>query len=315
MALTETTHAGEFILSEAPGSRSRDNVVVLSGQDLEAGAVVGRVSLGIGGIVSVLSGTAPGDGTMTLISAGPEVEVGAYLVQCITVAANNGTFTVTTPSGRRLPNAVMAGGTLAYTSRHINFTLTDGGTDFAVTALFTVTVSTTAPLVIGGTGTGVMTAMSLGPDAKPGNYKVILRAAVSHGGDFDVIGPDGDSIGRFLMGTTTGTSAAFTSRQVNFTLSDATDYILGNWFDLCVFNALAGGKVVAWDPTTYDGRHRAAGILYDAVDASLADKAGVIVCRDAEVRGADCKWGAAITAAQYYAAYNDLLKVGVVGRT
>ena len=37
---TETAHAAEFILSEANGSRSRENGTLLSGQDLEAGTVV-----------------------------------------------------------------------------------------------------------------------------------------------------------------------------------------------------------------------------------------------------------------------------------
>ena len=37
---TETAHDGEFILSEASGSRSRDNGEVASGQDLAAGTVV-----------------------------------------------------------------------------------------------------------------------------------------------------------------------------------------------------------------------------------------------------------------------------------
>jgi hypothetical protein len=314
-SLLETSHAGEFLLSEAPGGRSRDSITVLSGQNLAAGAVVGRVNKGIGGIASAFAGT--GNGTMTVLTVGPEVEVGAYVVALKTVVADNGVFTVTTPSGRALPDATMAGGTLVYTSRHIGFTLTDGATDFALTptvATFTVTVSTTAPLVIGGTGTGTMSALSLGPDAKPGLYKVINRAVVAEGGDFEVIGPDGVSVGRFLMGTGSGAAAAFTSRQVNFTLTDATDFILGNYFNLVVYNTLLGGKAVAWNPATYDGRNKAAGILYDAVDASLADKAGVIVCRDAEVRGADLKWGATITAAQYYSAANDLAAQGVIAR-
>jgi hypothetical protein len=247
------------------------------------------------------------------VFAGPEVEVGNYVLTCITAVTNNGIFTLTTPSGRALPLATMAGGTLVYTSRHINFTMTDA-TDFIVGNSFTFVVSTTAPTVIGGTGTGVMTALSLGPNAKPGRYQVINRAAVAHGGDFDVIGPDGASIGRFLMGTTTGTTAAFTSSHVNFTLSDDTDFILGNYFDICVFNQLSGGKVVAWAPLTYDGRHKAVGVLYGAVDASLADVAGVIVTRDATVRRDDLQWGAAITAAEKISAEADLALRGIVAR-
>jgi hypothetical protein len=314
-SLLEGVHAGEFLLSEAPGQRSRDNIVVLIGQNLSAGAVVGRVNKGIGGIASTYAGT--GNGTMTLLNVGPEVEVGAYIVACKTVVADNGVFSVTTPSGRALPDAVMAAGSCVYTSRHIGFTLTDGGTDFNITptvATFTVTVSTTPPVVVGGTGDGTMSAISLGPDAQPGLYKVINRVVVGNGGDFEVLAPDGKSIGRFLMGTGGGAAAAFTSRHVNFTLTDATDFILGNYFNLVVFNTLLGGKAVVWDPTVFDGRQRACGILYDAVNATTGDKAGVIVCRDAEVRGTDLRWGAAITAAQYYSAMADLAASGVIAR-
>jgi hypothetical protein len=265
--------------------------------------------------VAVLSGTSPGNGTMTAIFGGPEVEVGAYLVQCTAIATHGGTFSVTTPSGKVLPSIIMtpgAGGSTVYTSRHINFILTDGSTDFALTALFTVTVSTTAPLVIGGTGNGTLSLHSLGPDAKPGNYRVINRAVVAEGGDFEVLSPDGDAIGRFLMGTTSGGAAAFTSRQVNFTLTDATDFILGNYFDLCVFNQLGGGKAVAWDPLTFDGRDDVAGVLYDAVDAAAGDLPGVLVTRDAQVLKSALQWAAAITAAQKDSAYRELAARGVI---
>lgn len=45
-ALTEGRHAGEFILSEAAGQRSRENVTIVSGQDLKAGAVLGKITTG-----------------------------------------------------------------------------------------------------------------------------------------------------------------------------------------------------------------------------------------------------------------------------
>ena len=43
-ALNETAHPGDFILSEADGYRSRDNVTIVSGQNLGAGAVVGKIT-------------------------------------------------------------------------------------------------------------------------------------------------------------------------------------------------------------------------------------------------------------------------------
>ena len=44
--VTKAPGAGEFLVSEASGTRSRDTVTVLSGQVLEAGTVVGKLSSG-----------------------------------------------------------------------------------------------------------------------------------------------------------------------------------------------------------------------------------------------------------------------------
>lgn len=41
---TEGTHAGEFIVSEANGSRSRGVGIIVTGQNLVAGAVLGKVT-------------------------------------------------------------------------------------------------------------------------------------------------------------------------------------------------------------------------------------------------------------------------------
>lgn len=44
--LTESRHAGEFIISEANGHRSRDTVTVAVGNKLKAGHVVGELTAG-----------------------------------------------------------------------------------------------------------------------------------------------------------------------------------------------------------------------------------------------------------------------------
>ena len=41
---TEKVHDGEFLISEANGHQSREQVVVVSGQDLVAGSVVGKIT-------------------------------------------------------------------------------------------------------------------------------------------------------------------------------------------------------------------------------------------------------------------------------
>jgi len=316
-SLVEGTHAGEFILSEAPGNRSRNNVVVLSGQNLAAGAVCGRVTKGVGR-VSTPTVVGTGNGTASQVFAGPEVELGNYVLTCITAVANGGVFSLTTPSGKLLPNLTLtvgAGGTTVYTSRHINFSITDGSTDFAAADAFTFVVSTTAPLVIG-TGSGTVSGLSLGPDAKPGNYRVENIEAITNGGRFKIVGPDGDvvAVGSIVAGAG-GTLVLAAQRQLNITITDATtDFAVGDAFNVAVFNQLAGGKAVAWDPLTFDGRDDAVGLLYDNVDASAADKAGVLVGLDAEVMKTSLRWGAGITAAQKESAYLDLANRGVIAR-
>lgn len=316
MALTEGQHAGEFILSEAEGILSRESLKVLSGQNLKAGAVIGRVNRGVGkAAIPTVVGT--GNGTMSALFAGPEVEKGNYLVKLITAVANGGTFSVTAPSGKALPNLVLtagAGNTTVYRSRHINFSITDGSTDFVVDDLFTITVTTGAPAVVG-TGNGTISGLSLGPDAKPGQYLINCIEAILNGGAFEVVGPDGDVVAvGYIVAGAGGTLVQADQRQLNFTLTDgSTDFAVGDKFEVFVFNELVK-KAVAWDPLTFDGRHKAAGVLYDNVDASAADKDGAAIVRNAEVVGASLQYLAAITAAQKESAKQDLDALGIIVR-
>ena len=45
MELTEKGHAGGFVLSLANGGLSLENITIASGQDLEAGTVLGKITL------------------------------------------------------------------------------------------------------------------------------------------------------------------------------------------------------------------------------------------------------------------------------
>lgn len=44
MSQTEGNRAGEFLLSEGNGARSRETVTLISGQDLAAGTLLGKIS-------------------------------------------------------------------------------------------------------------------------------------------------------------------------------------------------------------------------------------------------------------------------------
>jgi len=306
--LTMGSRAGEHIVDEGNPQHTRENVTVLTGQNLAAGAVLGRITKALASSETpTIVGT--GTGLMSALTFGPAVQTGAYVVELLATSAT-AAFSVTCPDGTVLQNGAVG---TAYKSDHVSFLISNGGT---MTDGDTYTITVTAggtPAVQGGTGTGAMSAISLGPDAQNGLYRVINRAAVANGGDFEVIGPDGSSVGRFLMGTGSTQSASFTSRQINFTLTDATDFIAGNYFDVIV--AAGSGKVVEFTPTTFDGRHEPYGVLHDAVNATAADKAGVALVRGpAVVESAALGWAAAVTSAQKAIALQKLAAAGIVAR-
>ena len=148
-AKVEPVRNAGFILSEAPGSLSRDQGVLAQGNNLVAGAVLGQITLGAATVAAAGAGEAganTGDGTLVMDATTPLLagaQVGTYQVRVITAATNGGTFRVWDPSGNVIGDAVIsggAGGTAAFANQ-IKFVLTDGGTDFAATDGFTVTVA------------------------------------------------------------------------------------------------------------------------------------------------------------------------------
>jgi hypothetical protein len=207
------------------------------------------------------------------------------------------------------------GATAAFKSPHINFSLTDGSTDFIVGDAFTFVVGTTAPTVIGGTGTGVMTAISVGKLAQRGNYRVINRQVLAAGGEFDIIAPDGSIVGHWPWADS-GSTEAFVSDHISFTLSDSTDYILNNYFDVAVYGPAAAPKVVKWDPTATDGRQYVAGIAWDTYDATSADVTGAVITARGPcvVNGNELSWISTAGVADKVAGKQALTALGIVAR-
>lgn len=102
---TETAHAGEFILSEANGNRSRENGTLLSGQDLAAGTVV--MLNGASKLVEFDTDTAT-DGSLQIEAAGVLIAAGdatdgdlavSYLARDAEVNLNLLTYPAETTSG------------------------------------------------------------------------------------------------------------------------------------------------------------------------------------------------------------------------
>lgn len=131
--LTEGMHAGEFIVSEANGNRSREQGRLATG-DLEAGTVLGQVTTAG---TATADGGNTGNGTAGSVTLGSEAINGTYVLTCTAEAGNAGTFSVVTPLGDALDDLTVA---VAYLSAHVNLTIADGAEDFDIGDIFTIDV-------------------------------------------------------------------------------------------------------------------------------------------------------------------------------
>lgn len=84
-----------------------------------------------------------GDGVLGTVTAGSLIETGTYVLICTAAATDAGTFSVRTPSGELLDDLIVG---VAYSSDHINVTLADGATDFAVNDRFDIPVNYEVPI-------------------------------------------------------------------------------------------------------------------------------------------------------------------------
>ena len=135
---TEGNHAGAFIVKEVDPNRSRENIVVATGQNLIAGAVIASLLTGTGTAVADAGNT--GDGAMGAITVSSEAVVGNYVLTINEVAANAGSFTVEGPDGVTIGSGDVA---VIFTEGGLSFTLADGATDFAAGDSFVITVVAT----------------------------------------------------------------------------------------------------------------------------------------------------------------------------
>lgn len=139
----EARHAGEFILTEANGRRSRENLTIAENQEFQAGTILALIAVpdAVTASVSAVDGNT-GDGALSL--ADPAVSAkaknGDYRVVCIEAAAGGGKFKVEDPSGVGIGTATVG---TAF-NREVKFTIAAGSTDFVVGDAFTITVGVEA---------------------------------------------------------------------------------------------------------------------------------------------------------------------------
>jgi hypothetical protein len=299
---SEAIRPYEAVLSDA-GNRSYDALTIASGAgSLVAGSVVGLTTKRQAAApIPTIVGT--GSGVMSGLTFGPDVQVGSYVIT-LTATSATAAFTVVAPDGTALPTGNVA---TAYKSNHLSFLIANGGT-MTLGDAFTVVVSAGGTPVLVGTGTGVVSAFSLGKYAQNGTYKVRVLAT-SATGAFDVIAPDGTSVGEGNIAT------AFASDHVNFTLANGGTMTINDYFNIIVANSATQGQGKLWDPTAVDGTQEAAGIIVNAADATSATALATLVARDAEIKSSLLTWKSTVTAAQKAEAIRQLAARQIIVRS
>lgn len=136
-SLTESNRLNDILKWEQENLYSREQVTVLSGENLALGAVIGKIARDVP-TDGTADGGNTGNGTCTGVTGGKDTQIGTYTLECVAAAADAGTFKVTAPDGAALPDAEVGS---AYANEQINFTLNDGATDFAVGDIFTIAVT------------------------------------------------------------------------------------------------------------------------------------------------------------------------------
>jgi len=139
--LTETLHAGGFLLSANPdaGYLSCDQITVASGTAaMGAGTVLGKVFAGTA--TETHTGNT-GNGVMGAITVVDGAQAGIYRLVITQAVTNAGNFELIDPQGD-----VAGLGTVgvAFSNGGLSFTLADGATDFVVGDKFLITVVATS---------------------------------------------------------------------------------------------------------------------------------------------------------------------------
>ncbi|MDP3848619.1 MAG: head decoration protein [Pseudomonas sp.] len=138
MIKIEGVHAGEFLLSEANGTRSREEVVISAGSGkVAAGTLIAKITSANAAVPTAKAGNV-GNGVLGSFTVGSPAITGAYAVTITEAAANGGKFALANPEGYEVGTGTVG---VAFTGGGLTFTLADGTADFAVNDGFTIAVN------------------------------------------------------------------------------------------------------------------------------------------------------------------------------
>ena len=306
---TDAAEAQRFtdvIKYEEPNGRSRDAVTVLAGQVLLVGEVLGKVTAGTVPTTGTLTGT--GNGTMTSVTGGLNVQVGDYTMTCILAVTNGGMFDVKDPAGKIIGTCEItagASGTAVFTSDEINFTITDAGTDFILGDYFTVTVPAgggqVRELDVDGVDGSAIAVGILGPQDVTAAASGDRTVSYTSGGTYEI--NPGDII--------TGATGGATARVVSITLTSGT-WAGGDAAGVITVDGQSG--TFEAEELNVEANTSVATIAANTAAVAAADTAGVMIARDAEYVARKLIWPSDATTAQKAKAVAELKALGIIER-
>lgn len=131
-------HSGGFLITEANGYRSREQVVV-TGADVYPGTILMNADVAGTAVAALAAGTT-GNGTFSAIALGAAAVEGVYTVT-FTAATK---FDVEDPSGTKVGSGTTG---VEFDKGGLTFTITAGGTPFVVGDSATIAVDVTSAMV------------------------------------------------------------------------------------------------------------------------------------------------------------------------
>jgi hypothetical protein len=134
---SEANRVSDWLKWEEDSRHSRDDIILLSGQKLASGAVIGKTQVGATA-AAVAFASSTGNGVMGAITVTGSAKVGLHKLVVIEPAANAGVFEVEDPDGKVIGRGNVAA---VFTAQGLSFTLADGATDFISGDGFDITVT------------------------------------------------------------------------------------------------------------------------------------------------------------------------------
>jgi hypothetical protein len=135
------------------GEQFRDELLTFSGiATVLAGTLLARRSVATAVTASAVTGTGNGTVTLATVVGGPTVPIpGVWTIRFKTAVANGGVFQLEDPNGRIVETGLTmtpgAGATTVFKVAGLQFSVTDGSTDFAAGDTATLTVAADGKIV------------------------------------------------------------------------------------------------------------------------------------------------------------------------